>query len=339
MKHRISVLFSASMLSLLGLTACGGGGGLYGSSSGSNGNGMGSSSIITNIVISPTSTSITTSGMQQYTAVAKDMNGNTVTGASLTWMSSNPGVATVNSSGVATGKTAGTTTITASISYTSSGGIYSGGGNPITYTSNMATLTVTTMDAVTGTAAMGEAFSNALVILKDANGQVQTGMTDSQGHFDLSTAGLRAPFLIKAEDNQGRTLFGMRADGGVANITPITDLMTRALFAAQGVSAEAAFTDPARYPAPNAESLRQLDSGLVEALRPALRSQGLDPLTFSFVSTRFDANGLGADRLLDNIAVNTSQGKLALDDRLDGRRIAFGMNAGMPSLEISALAR
>src|SRR5579872_4324640 len=177
MKHKISALFAASMLSLLGLAACGGSGGLYGNSSSGSGStggstsGSGSNAIITSIVISPTSASITTSGMKQFTAVTKDMNGNTVTGASLMWSSSNASVATVNSSGVATGKMAGTTTITASISYNSSGGIYGGSGTPITYTSNMATLTVTTMNAVMGTAAMGKAFSNALVTLKDARGQ------------------------------------------------------------------------------------------------------------------------------------------------------------------------
>src|SRR4029079_15609865 len=47
------------------------------------------------------------------TATLKDANGNTQTGRTVTWQSSNTTVASVNSSGVVTGLAPGTSTITA----------------------------------------------------------------------------------------------------------------------------------------------------------------------------------------------------------------------------------
>jgi len=50
---------------------------------------------------------------QQLTAVTKDAKGNTVTGRTVAWVSSNPSAATVNETGLVTAVGAGTTTITA----------------------------------------------------------------------------------------------------------------------------------------------------------------------------------------------------------------------------------
>ncbi|HEV2333113.1 MAG TPA: Ig-like domain-containing protein, partial [Gammaproteobacteria bacterium] len=292
--------FAVSLLGFLALVACGGGGG-YGGGGGSSGGG---NTIITQIAITPVNSSIAAGSTQQYKAVTKDMNGNIVTGATLMWASSETSVATVNGSGLATAKIAGTTTITASISYNSSGGIYGGGGNPITYTSNMATLTVTASDAVMGTAAVGSPFVDAMVTLKDDRGQTETGMTDSEGRFLLSTAGLQSPFLIKAEDNMSHVLFSTRSGDGIANVTPVTDSMVRAWYTAHGTTAEAAFAAPASHPAPDATSLDKLNGLYTQALAAALTGQGLDTKDFSFIATSFNADNTGADRVLDNLQVH-----------------------------------
>jgi uncharacterized repeat protein (TIGR03803 family) len=70
--------------------------------------------ILTNIVVSPASQIIATGSNVQFTATGYFNNGSTqaLTG-NLTWSSSNPSVATINTKGVATGLTSGTTTITA----------------------------------------------------------------------------------------------------------------------------------------------------------------------------------------------------------------------------------
>ncbi len=75
---------------------------------------------ITSIAVSPTTPSITTGATQQFTATATYSNGSTgnVT-TSATWASSNTTAATVNSAGLATGNSPGSTTISATVSGTS----------------------------------------------------------------------------------------------------------------------------------------------------------------------------------------------------------------------------
>src|SRR5579875_1340555 len=90
------------------LTQCGG----YSMSS--------STPTVASIAISPASPSIAVGATQQFTATAKDSSGNTISGVTFAWSSSATGVATINSSGLATGVSAGTTQITAS-----SGGVTS----------------------------------------------------------------------------------------------------------------------------------------------------------------------------------------------------------------------
>jgi hypothetical protein len=75
---------------------------------------------VASIAISPASPSIAVGATQQFTATAKDSSGNTISGVTFAWSSSATGVATINSSGLATGVSAGTTQITAS-----SGGVTS----------------------------------------------------------------------------------------------------------------------------------------------------------------------------------------------------------------------
>lgn len=334
MMSRSSYRFGVSMLALFALAACGGGGGYGGGGGGSGGNG-----IVTNIVITPASMHLAAGGMQQYKAVSKDSGGNVINNAPLNWNSSDSSVAKVTSAGLVTAVADGSTTITASISYNSSGGIYGGGGPPTTYTSNKAALIVTGSSSVMGVAAVGRALGEAVITLKDSHGVTQTGMSDAEGHFLLSSAGMHAPFLIKAEDSQGHVLFSMRADEGVANVTPVTDLMARAWFAAHGSSVEAAFADPAAHPVPAAEDLAQLNGRFTEALATALASQGLDPEKFSFISTTFNADSTGADRVLDNLSVSTDHGKMLLDDRLGGQRIEVSLDTPMPALKVSAVLR
>lgn len=68
---------------------------------------------IATITVTPNPASITTTGTQQFTAMAADAAGTTVPGAALTWTSDPPTVATVDASGLATAKGVGDATITA----------------------------------------------------------------------------------------------------------------------------------------------------------------------------------------------------------------------------------
>jgi hypothetical protein len=311
-------LISALTLLVYGCGGGGYGGGSYGGGGGGGygGGGGGGGGIVTSIVISPTTASVAAGGTQQFMAVAKDSNGMVVGGSALTWASSNKAVATINSNGLATAVAVGSTSITASSGYLGT-----------TYTSNTATLTVTTSDAVMGTAAVGRALAGALITLKDGHGHVQAGISDAQGHFMLSTAGMKGPFLLKADDGRGRVLFGVTADAGVANIDTVTDLMLRAWYGSRGSSPEQGFADMAGHPAPDAKSLQGLDRSFGGLLKEAMVSEGLDAGKFSLLSTPFDADSTGFDAVLDHTQAMTGS-RLQLQDGLMGRTTDIGFAQG-----------
>jgi hypothetical protein len=75
--------------------------------------------IVGQVVVSPASDSVNVGETKQFTATCTDLHGNAVSCPAVTWSSSNPAVATIDATGLATGVDAGTVTITASIGYAS----------------------------------------------------------------------------------------------------------------------------------------------------------------------------------------------------------------------------
>jgi uncharacterized protein YjdB len=68
---------------------------------------------VTQLVVTPATSEISVGSEQQFTATAKNGNGDTVTGVNITWSSEAKSVASVNANGVATGIGQGTADITA----------------------------------------------------------------------------------------------------------------------------------------------------------------------------------------------------------------------------------
>ena len=68
---------------------------------------------VASVVVTPTSAGVLVGGTVQLAASPRDAAGNALAGRTVTWASSNNGVATVNGSGVVTGVTVGSATITA----------------------------------------------------------------------------------------------------------------------------------------------------------------------------------------------------------------------------------
>src|SRR5207249_8394379 len=68
---------------------------------------------ISSVTVGPASASIVVGATQQLTAVTKDAAGATLTGRVVTWSASDASVAIVSSSGLLTGRSAGSTIITA----------------------------------------------------------------------------------------------------------------------------------------------------------------------------------------------------------------------------------
>jgi hypothetical protein len=73
--------------------------------------------IAAQVVVTPALDSINVGETTQFTATCTDLHNNVVACPATTWTSSNPAVATVDNTGLATGVDAGTVTITASIGY------------------------------------------------------------------------------------------------------------------------------------------------------------------------------------------------------------------------------
>ncbi len=75
--------------------------------------GSGGQAKVAKVTVAPLSAQILDGASQQFSAAAFDSSGNLISGVSFTWSSDAPSVATVNSSGLATGISAGTANITA----------------------------------------------------------------------------------------------------------------------------------------------------------------------------------------------------------------------------------
>jgi len=68
---------------------------------------------VASVTVTPATASLSVGGTQPLVASAKDANGNALTGRTITWTTSNSGVATVNGSGLVGASAAGSATITA----------------------------------------------------------------------------------------------------------------------------------------------------------------------------------------------------------------------------------
>ncbi|MXY49293.1 MAG: hypothetical protein F4Y38_08330 [Gemmatimonadetes bacterium] len=71
--------------------------------------------VVDRVSVSPSTASIEEGETRQFTATAYESDNTVIPGKTFTWSSSNTTVATINSSGLAEGKQAGSTTITASV--------------------------------------------------------------------------------------------------------------------------------------------------------------------------------------------------------------------------------
>jgi manganese oxidase len=79
---------------------------------GGGGGGGGGNTTVATVTVSPTSATVSVGGAQQFSAILQANNGNVVSGT-VTWTSSNPAVATVSGTGLATAVTVGSAIITA----------------------------------------------------------------------------------------------------------------------------------------------------------------------------------------------------------------------------------
>ena len=146
---------------------------------------------VNSVTVTPSTATKQIAETQQFTAELKDASNNVLTGRTVTWSSSNTGVATIDAgTGLATAVAAGTTTITA----TSEG------------VSGTATLTVSSGVAVASVTVSPD----ALVINMSAGAQTLTATTKDAGNNTLT----------------GRTVTWSSSNTGVATVNSTTGAVT-----------------------------------------------------------------------------------------------------------------
>ena len=183
--------------------SCGGGGaaGPTGPSGGGSGTPpVSPSAVVTALAVTPTPLALTVGGSQQLTATPRDASGNAITGRTVTWTSSNAGIATVTG-GMVAAAAAGSATITA------------------------------TCDGVTGTATVSVAATPAAVpvnrvVLTPETLSLLIGGTGvvTAATYDVAGAPLTGRTVTWSSSNSGVATVG--ANGTVKGITAGTATIT-----------------------------------------------------------------------------------------------------------------
>ena len=141
---------------------------------------------VASVTVSPASASLFVGGTRQLSAVTKDAAGNTLTGRVVTWASSNPAVATVNSSGLVTAAGAGSATITA----TSEG---KSGTAAITVT--VVPVAAVTVSPASATIAVGGT-RQLSAVTKDSAGGTLTGRVVTWSNSNTAVATVNSSGLV-----------------------------------------------------------------------------------------------------------------------------------------------
>jgi hypothetical protein len=164
---------------------------------------------------------------------------------------------------------------------------------------------------LSGTAAQGNPIANAAVTVKDRNGASRTGTTGATGKYSVDVSGLTAPFLVRVDPSGGASLYSVAAALGVANVHPYSDLSISLWYQVQGKTITTAFASPQANPAPGGAELPVL-SGIVQVvLAKWLADAGL-AVSFDPLTSPFDANGTGFDRVLVQSTVNAGTGTVTI---------------------------
>ena len=145
-----------------------------------------SAGAISSVVVSPNSANLVSGGTQQLSATVKDGSGNTITGQSVAWSSSDPTVGSVSSSGMVTAVHAGSATITAAAGGKSGGAtltVNAGAISSITITPGSASITA-------------GATQQLAAIAKDATGNVISGQTITWSTSDATIAAVSSSGVV-----------------------------------------------------------------------------------------------------------------------------------------------
>lgn len=194
---------------------------------------------IETLTITPASAAVPVGGAVQFTAVARDVNGDVLSNRAITWTSSAPGVATISSTGMARALSAGVTVITAQAEgqsatarlTVSAAGVASVSVTPASSTMAIAAttqLTAVTMDAA-GNPLVGRVISwrssDTTIATVSPTGQV-TGVAAGTSTITAESEGQQGTATVTISSGGGT--------GGVGTVTSVSVTPSTATLAAGG---------------------------------------------------------------------------------------------------------
>src|SRR6266581_2215550 len=141
---------------------------------------------VASVSISPASASVSVGQTVQLAAMPKDANGNLLSGRTVSWLSGNPGVATVSGSGLVTGVSAGAATITAASE---------GKSGTAAMTVSSVPVASVAVSPTSASVAVGQT-QQLSATPKDANGNPLTGRTVSWSSGNTAVATVAASGLV-----------------------------------------------------------------------------------------------------------------------------------------------
>jgi len=151
-------------------------------------------------------TSLAPGQTTQATAVARDANGNVLTGRVVTWSAVNPSIATVSSAGLVTAVAAGSATIRATVDTKVGDGVLTVTA-PVTATTAAVIATVDSATLAPGHTSQGHA------VAKDAQGNVLTGKTVSWSSNNTAVATVTATTGLVTAVSAGSAVMQATVDG------------------------------------------------------------------------------------------------------------------------------
>src|SRR5438034_1267932 len=141
---------------------------------------------VTAVVVAPATANVTVDSTVQLVAMPKDANGNLLSGRTVSWLSGNPGVATVSASGLVTGVSTGAATITAASE---------GKSGTAAMTVSSVPVASVAVSPTSASVAVGQT-EQLSATPKDANGNPLTGRTVSWSSGNTAVATVAASGLV-----------------------------------------------------------------------------------------------------------------------------------------------
>lgn len=181
--------------------------------------------------------------------------------------------------------------------------------NSGTNTTSPSTGSQTGKNVISGVLASGAPILGTVYLVSASTpSMVYKTSTDTSGQYTFDVTYLRAPYLLRGESRDGKTVLysvvATKADGTItANITPFSTYIAGGMVMPNAVStlwSNPALISKTQITQAKIDSFNNL---LKSQLAPAITALNVDASTLSFISTPFPTNHAGVDALLDQLDV------------------------------------